>query len=361
VKACRTPVVVFAFNRPEKIRRLLNVLRLVQPSTLLLAVDGPRPDYPTDVNRCQEVRRLLQGIDWPCEIIRDYSETNQGCDRRIPAGIDWAFEHVDEAILLEDDLLPHPSFFAWCAEMLDRYRGSDEVLCISGRNNMGRWGKVDDDHHLIYRGSNWGFGTWQQSWLRTRAVPLPGAADVISGLLAERGIDPWVARHFEMLRGLSSRVGLRGWDTRWELQRSLLGGLSAVPPVNLIANSGFDSEATHTRHSDSLVGLQPVGCAPRPSGRIKYTPDHQLDRWSLLIELLDACRDPRIFSRLARCPTLVTDERVRYHLGPFASPTESLGALRHLGKLGVHSERLDTFIKTLEEQGKRSGGVDDRP
>ncbi len=61
-------------------------------------------------------------MDWPCEIVRNYAETNLGCDARIASGIDWAFEQVDEAILLEDDLILDPSFFRWCADMLSRYR-----------------------------------------------------------------------------------------------------------------------------------------------------------------------------------------------------------------------------------------------
>jgi len=67
MNACLTPVVVFAFNRPEKVRRLLELLAFVRPSTLLIVVDGPRAGHPTDADRCRQVRRLLERIDWPCE------------------------------------------------------------------------------------------------------------------------------------------------------------------------------------------------------------------------------------------------------------------------------------------------------
>ena len=32
------------------------------------------------------------------------------------------FKSVDEAIILEDDCVPHKSFFPFCQELLERYR-----------------------------------------------------------------------------------------------------------------------------------------------------------------------------------------------------------------------------------------------
>ena len=120
--ACPVPVVLFVFNRPEKLRRLLSVLAEVRPTTLLVVADGPRVENADDIVRCGEVRELVAGVDWPCEIVRNYADANLGCDARIASGIDWAFERVGEAILLEDDLVPDPSFFTWCSAMLSRYR-----------------------------------------------------------------------------------------------------------------------------------------------------------------------------------------------------------------------------------------------
>ena len=38
------------------------------------------------------------------------------------SGISWVFSQVEEAIILEDDCVPHLSFFRFCEEMLERYR-----------------------------------------------------------------------------------------------------------------------------------------------------------------------------------------------------------------------------------------------
>jgi hypothetical protein len=47
---------------------------------------------------------------------------NLGVGRRIATGLDWVFDQVDRAIVLEDGCVPHPSFFGFCQELLDRHR-----------------------------------------------------------------------------------------------------------------------------------------------------------------------------------------------------------------------------------------------
>ena len=39
---------------------------------------------------------------------------------------------VEEAIILEDDCLPDPSFFLFCQELLRRYRDDDTIAGIGG-------------------------------------------------------------------------------------------------------------------------------------------------------------------------------------------------------------------------------------
>ena len=84
----RTPPVVFiVFNRPECTARSLAAIRAARPSKLYVVADGPRPDRPGDAARCAQVRALVeQGVDWPCEVIRDYAPANLGCARRVSAG-----------------------------------------------------------------------------------------------------------------------------------------------------------------------------------------------------------------------------------------------------------------------------------
>src|SRR5258706_16447042 len=149
MSAFATPVVLFVFNRPELLRRLLAVLAAVRPAMLLVVADGPRARHPDDAARCAAVRALVEQVGWPCEIHRLYAATNVGCDPRIASGIEWALSRFEEAIFVEDDHLPDPSFFSWCAAMLARYRDDTTVLQVTGRNELGQCDGNAGDHHLI--------------------------------------------------------------------------------------------------------------------------------------------------------------------------------------------------------------------
>ena len=130
----KTPVAFLIFNRPETTARVLEEIARARPPKLLVVADGPRADRPGEADLCRAARAVLSRVDWPCEVLTNFSETNLGCRRRVSSGLDWVFEEVEEAIVLEDDCLPHPSFFPFCEELLERYRADERVMAVSGDN-----------------------------------------------------------------------------------------------------------------------------------------------------------------------------------------------------------------------------------
>jgi hypothetical protein len=68
---------------------------------------------PDDVEKCKGRRAIIDRVDWDCEVLTNYSDVNLGCGKRPATGITWVFEQVEEAIIFEDDCLPHPTFFAF--------------------------------------------------------------------------------------------------------------------------------------------------------------------------------------------------------------------------------------------------------
>src|SRR5215212_1700704 len=130
----KTPVALVLFNRPDMTEKVFQVVRKVKPRKLLLIADGPRLNYPGEAKKCAAARAVVEQVDWDCEVLRNYSGVNLGLKRRVKSGFDWVFSEVEEAIILEDDTLPHPTFFRFCEELLERYRNDMRVWSISGNN-----------------------------------------------------------------------------------------------------------------------------------------------------------------------------------------------------------------------------------
>ncbi len=128
------PVLIMAFNRPDHLQVLLNRLREVRPDRVFVAVDGARDARPDEADRVQACRDLVATIDWPCDVQTLFQDHNLGCGLGVSTAITWFFTHVERGIILEDDIIPDPSFFPYCAELLDRYQDDARVFAISGCN-----------------------------------------------------------------------------------------------------------------------------------------------------------------------------------------------------------------------------------
>src|SRR5437867_2884987 len=108
---CKTPVAFLVFNRPDTTKKVFSEIARAKPEKLFVVADGPRHERAGEAERCEAVRKVIAGIDWSCDLYTNYSDANVGCRDRVSSGIDWVFRHVEQAIFLEDDCLPHPSFF----------------------------------------------------------------------------------------------------------------------------------------------------------------------------------------------------------------------------------------------------------
>ena len=275
------PILVIAFNRPDHLRVLLGRLREVQPTTLYVAIDGPRSGKPGEVEKVQACRDLVAGIDWPCEVQTQYQESNLGCGHGVSAAITWFFAHVERGIILEDDIIPDPSFFPYCTELLDRYQDDDRVFAISGCNFVPTQFQSHPEH--AYRFSQvphiWGWATWRRSWAQHR-LDIAGWPRQLppTRLWARAGHSipgsVYWASTFELL----ARKQVDTWDGQLVLASMVAHQLTATSNVNLIRNIGFDGEATHTL--EDRDELQPVRPIAVPTTPVPVELDAKADAWT---------------------------------------------------------------------------------
>jgi hypothetical protein len=242
-----TPIIYVFFNRPDVTRRTFGVIRALRPKRLYLIADGPRPSRPADAERCEQTRAVVEGmIDWDCDVTRDYAAQNLGCGRRLSSGFTSAFAQLGEAIVLEDDVLPHPDFFPFCAEMLARYRDDPRVHAISGFNPIGRFEPAKGRAIPTFFNNMWGWASWQRSWkdyhFDISAWNTPATKDAFRAFVDDPLIYQWHAHNFDTLW----TEKLDTWDFQWNFCMLEQQRLNLVSSVNFIENLGFDAAATHT-------------------------------------------------------------------------------------------------------------------
>ena len=240
------PVVFIIFNRSEHARAVLDVIASARPRQLFVIADGPRAERPEDARRCAQTRALIERIDWPCDVRTDFSAVNLGAGRRIASGLDWVFEQVDRAIILEDDCVPHPSFFRFCQELLDRYQDDDRIRTICGSNFLMGKARNNWSYHFSNFHALHGWATWRRSWQRTdMSMRLwPEVRD--NGWLVDICGSKRMAKFWAIRFDLAHRGELNAWDYPYILSCWMDQTLALTPNVNLIRNIGFGAEATNT-------------------------------------------------------------------------------------------------------------------
>jgi GT2 family glycosyltransferase len=201
------PVVLMTFNRPEHARAVFDRIAAIRPKRFFIIADGPRPNRRDDVSKCREARAVVDLVNSPCDLHTNFSDMNLGYARRISSGLDWVFDRVDRAILLEDDCVPDPSFFAFCGELLERYEDDHRVRTISGTNFLFGKARTDWSYHFSSYRSIWG---WELAPGRHGDAPLaadPGRS--LHGYIMARLLDR-EAVLLENSYGKNSRIWTSG-------------------------------------------------------------------------------------------------------------------------------------------------------
>ena len=238
------PVALIFFNRPDTFKEVFECVRKNRPSKLFLIQDGARESKPEDAVKVEECRKIASNIDWDCEVVRDYSEINLGCGRRIFTGISNA---------IEDDIVFSDSFLPFCSELLERYKNDTRINYISGMNHFGVYKDCPYSYFFSNAGAIWGWATWKRVW-----DDIDWNLDIINDSYIYKTIIRNGAP-YRSTKGLAQRAKQLSEDIRkgdnpsiWSFHLLFYAYLETriniVPKCNLISNIGL-SEGTHISYS----------------------------------------------------------------------------------------------------------------
>lgn len=280
-----TAVAFIIFNRPDTTERVFLEIAKAKPPKLLVVGDGPRSDCPGEAERVIATRDIIRRVDWICEVLTNYSDLNLGCKRRVSSGLDWVFEQVEEAIILEDDCLPDPTFFRFCQEMLEHYRHDQRIGMVSCANFQFGHRRNGNSYYFSKYSFIWGWASWRDRWIGCFDVAMAKWPRIIDeDCLADMVGSTHEVRYWQRVFERVYRGEIDTWDYQWFFANWLEGRVNIVPAVNLISNIGHDENATHTRDNNSHLANMTRGQISFP---ITHSPgifnDIQADQFTDLV------------------------------------------------------------------------------
>lgn len=245
----KTPIALVLFKRKDTVLRILEQVRKVRPERMYLLSDQGRTEE--EILRVRETRDAIErAIDWPCEIIKFYAESNLGVYRNIGLGARRIFEKEDRAIFLEDDNYPEITFFQYSDEMLEKYADNDRVLWICGTNYLTEYQNSSNDsyfftQHLL----PCGWASWRNKFLKYYNGELENLfegrntffASYQSRALAEQQWTSIIGEYNRKTHGNN----FISWDYQMLFSLRANGLLGIAPCRNQIRNIGADADSIH--------------------------------------------------------------------------------------------------------------------
>ena len=244
-----TPVLLIIFNRADTTKLVFEAIRKARPPRLYVAADGPRAHVPSDQQKCAAARKIVEQVDWPCEVKTLFHDENLNCGKAPSTAMSWFFKHEEQGIILEDDCLPSQSFFRYCQELLEKYKDDSRVMHVGGNNFLGGWRNDPDYSYYFSRsGHIWGWATWRRAWQTFDFDILLYTKLKQKGFFDRFFLNPLekVYRLRKFDKTVANRGNVDWWDYQWDFARFSNSGLAIVPNRNLVKNLGFGEGATHT-------------------------------------------------------------------------------------------------------------------
>lgn len=285
-QALNTPVLLLIFRRPDVTARVFEQIRKARPPRLYIAADGPRAGRSKERALSEATRSLvIDGIDWNCEVKTLFREENLGVRVAVSSAITWFFEQEEQGIIIEDDCLADPSFFAYCETLLDRYRDDERIMHIGGTCCL-----PDVDLEASYFFSRfphiWGWATWRDAWAHYSSTSSDFELEfeaIRPSFSSPREEAYWFDTYSRYFNG-----EFNTWDYGWTFSVWRQQGLAVHPAVNLVRNIGFGADASHTKGWKDYKGLgriptESIGELRHP-GSVEPSPELDANNFAVVFD-----------------------------------------------------------------------------
>lgn len=234
------PVLLITFNRPDTTKVVFEKIRDAKPLKFYVAVDGPRKDKKTDKELVAEVMRIVQNVDWPCDVNYEFKEENAGAEKTVSSAISWVLEKEEYVIILEDDIVAPLSFFRFAEEMLIRYKDEPHIATVTGSNFTPIIVPNDADYFFAKYGHSWGWGTWRRTWENYDLnLNIPDEHLKKTFLKEISNSKPEMIYYRKRFKNMQRKgPGNSSWDNVCMYMHRVNNSLSVIPKVNLTSNIG---------------------------------------------------------------------------------------------------------------------------
>ena len=240
-----TPVLLFTYKRLSPTRQTIEALQrnmLAGDTDLIVFSDGARTEE--DQPKVAAVRDYLRTVTGFRSIRIIASDKNKGLADSIIDGVSSMFDHYDQVIVLEDDLVTSTNFLSFCNQALDYYKDFPQMLSVGGYTRPVE-GLDPNDVYFTRRATSWGWATWKDRW-ETVDWQVSDYAEFSADKTRRKDFNEMGSDMASML-DRQMRGEMSSWAIRWCYHQYKNARYTVFPAVSKVINIGFSEDATHTK------------------------------------------------------------------------------------------------------------------
>lgn len=251
----KIPILILSYNRPNKLKKLLKVIKKIEPYKIYFNCDGPK-NNKLDIEKTNQVKNIIKKYNLRSKKYYNFNVSNLGCKNSVQRGLDFFFKHEEMGIILEDDCIPSLSFFRYCEFLLKKYKHNKKVFAISGFNITKNKKFGDGDYFLSKYFLCWGWATWRRSWINSdkNLSFLPKWKK--NNFLKKFHNNFLEARYWDKILFYTYKKKIDTWDYHFLASMWDKNSYCILPNYNFIKNIGFDSSGTHTQRKFDLPNIK---------------------------------------------------------------------------------------------------------
>lgn len=246
------PIVIFAYNRADKLKKLLESLEKnsdIKNMDVFIFVDVPQKSNQRDVQNNKDVITFINKYVSVCdkfnEIHVEIANDHKGLANSIISGVSKVINQYGKVIVLEDDLMVSDDFLDYMQRGLEFYKNDRKVWSVGAHcPDLKSLNHYSKDVFLFPRVVSLGWGTWKNRWNQVDwnvSTYKKFKKDVIGRFIFNLGGN-------DLSKTLDKQIAdssYDSWAIRWSYQQFLQRKYTVYPKESRVVHCGNDSRSTH--------------------------------------------------------------------------------------------------------------------
>ncbi len=230
-------ILIFSYNRPSHLKRVLISLENYNEKNINIILDGPKNKKDKLIQ--EEVKKVIIG-DQKIKLNFIFRKKNLGLAKSIVKTLDYYSQKFKYMIIIEDDCIPRKEFFPYIKKgiMMNKRNKSIGAVCGYQLPKLHEKNNKNLNLYLLNHFIPWGWAILSENWIKFRN-------EFKNILINKKNIK--LPKNLSQIVKITKHKERKIWTRNFILYNYYKGNKFLYPGKSLIKNIGFDGSGVNSK------------------------------------------------------------------------------------------------------------------